>query len=126
MVNSNSSAASFMPAVSTSQKSWPFQLALAVTLSRVVPASCATMASRRPKIALNKLDLPTLARPTMATIGTFCALITNSITDERLLTKYFHYNIILPKEILMPGLLVPVPSAETLPPGVDQATATLG
>src|SRR3990167_5918031 len=38
-------------------------------LSRVVPASLATIVSRRLRTALNKLDLPTLARPTIATTG---------------------------------------------------------
>jgi len=33
-----------------------------------VPGSSAMIASRRPMMALNRLDLPTLARPTMATI----------------------------------------------------------
>jgi hypothetical protein len=43
-------------------------------LSRVVPGSLATIASRRSKIALNKDDLPTLARPTIATMGSFFAI----------------------------------------------------
>src|SRR5689334_11071413 len=75
MVNSKSSSADFMPAVSTNQKFWPLYSALAVMLSRVVPASRATMASRLFKTELNKLDLPTLALPTIATIGAFLAMV---------------------------------------------------
>ncbi len=79
IVNSNSSSASLIPAVSISQNCCPWWSALAQMLSRVVPASWATIASRLSKIALNKEDLPTLALPTMATIGSFL-LIYNIIS----------------------------------------------
>ena len=37
--------------------------------SRVVPASSETMARRPPRMRLKSVDLPTLGRPTMATVG---------------------------------------------------------
>ena len=47
----------------------PFQSASTSLRSRVTPGRSSTMASRRPMIRLTRVDLPTLGRPTMATVG---------------------------------------------------------
>ena len=58
-----------MPPVSTSKNSWPFHSQLAKMRSRVMPGVSSTMARRWPHSLLNRVDLPTLGRPTTATIG---------------------------------------------------------
>src|SRR3954452_14406044 len=58
-----------MPPVSTISKDLPFQLALPYMRSRVMPGSSVTMDRRCPMIRLNKVDLPTFGRPTMAIKG---------------------------------------------------------
>ena len=57
------------PPVSTSVNSTPFQTVSVYSRSRVVPGWSSTMASRWPMMRLKSVDLPTLGRPTMATIG---------------------------------------------------------
>jgi hypothetical protein len=57
-------------AVSTSMNRRPFQSAMPYSRSRVVRARSSTIAARWPTIRLNRVDFPTLGRPTMATIGT--------------------------------------------------------
>ena len=84
MVASNSSSAGLRPAVSMSQNSAVVLASvtassgdearclyetLPTTLSRVVPASRATMAVRARVKRLNNELLPTLAWPMMATVG---------------------------------------------------------
>jgi hypothetical protein len=58
-------------------------------LSRVVPGSFAVIASRLLSTALKRLDLPTLARPTIAIIGTF-VLLTSYIVAKmvKIFAKY--------------------------------------
>ena len=58
------------PPVSTTVNSRPCQWAGISLRSRVMPGCSATMASRRPKMRFISVDLPTLGRPTMATVGT--------------------------------------------------------
>src|SRR5919106_2956475 len=43
--------------------------------SRVTPGVSSTIARRRPVIRLKRVDLPTLGRPTMATVGGAASLI---------------------------------------------------
>src|SRR5690554_1374111 len=58
------------PPVSSSRKVRPSSVTTCASLtSRVTPGTSATMASRRPTRRLNRLDLPTLGRPTMATLA---------------------------------------------------------
>jgi len=57
------------PPVSTSQKCRPAQSAAAKFRSRVTPGRSSTMAGRPPTIRLNRVDLPTLGRPTMTTVA---------------------------------------------------------
>ena len=59
-----------MPPVSTSSKNRPLCSIKCVTRSRVTPAWSSTIEIRRPASQLNRLDLPTLGRPTMTTCGT--------------------------------------------------------
>ena len=58
-----------MPPVSTRENLRPHHSASPKMRSRVTPGVSSTMESRCPTILLNKVDLPTLGRPTMATIG---------------------------------------------------------
>src|SRR5262245_19135357 len=58
-----------MPPVSTISKDLPFQVALPYMRSRVMPGSSVTMDRRCPMIRLNRVDLPTFGRPTMAISG---------------------------------------------------------
>ena len=58
-----------MPPVSTREKVRPHHSPSPKILSRVTPGVSSTMDSRCPTILLNSVDLPTLGRPTMATIG---------------------------------------------------------
>src|SRR5437660_271011 len=58
-----------MPPVSTISKDLPFHVALPYMRSRVMPGSSVTMDRRCPMIRLNRLDLPTFGRPTMAIKG---------------------------------------------------------
>src|SRR5262245_65685019 len=58
-----------MPPVSTISKDLPFQVALPYMRSRVMPGSSVTMDRRCPIIRLNRVDLPTFGRPTMAIRG---------------------------------------------------------
>ena len=62
-------SASSMPPVSMSWKARPFHSAPDWRRSRVTPGSASTTASRRPASRLKSVDLPTLGKPTMATIG---------------------------------------------------------
>ena len=55
------------PPVSTTENSLPFQLHLPYWRSRVVPAVSLTIARRDCVKRLNKVDLPTFGRPTIAT-----------------------------------------------------------
>ena len=55
--------------MSTRTNGRPAHVVSAITRSRVVPATSETMASRRPVSRLNRVDLPTLGLPTMATTG---------------------------------------------------------
>ena len=64
-----SGAASSNPAVSTSSTSRPPIRAGASLRSRVTPGVSSTMAMRRPARRLNRVDLPTLGRPRMTTVG---------------------------------------------------------
>ena len=64
-----SGAASSSPAVSISRTMRPRNCASASLLSRVTPGVSATSAMRRPASRLNRVDLPTLGRPAMTTIG---------------------------------------------------------
>src|SRR6266851_3648771 len=57
------------PAVSTTVNSRPRQSATPYNRSRVRPDCGSTMAFRQPRMRLNRVDLPTLGRPTMATMG---------------------------------------------------------
>lgn len=58
-----------MPALSTNTNLVPYHSASVDTLSRVVPGVSETIAMRLPARRLNKVDLPTFGRPTMAIIG---------------------------------------------------------
>jgi hypothetical protein len=58
-----------MPPVSTTVNARPFHSLSASMRSRVVPGVSSTTASREPASRLNKVDLPTLGRPTSATSG---------------------------------------------------------
>jgi hypothetical protein len=55
--------------VSKSSNVVPRQTAGRASESRVVPAAGATIARREPVIRLNKVDFPTLGRPTRITEG---------------------------------------------------------
>ena len=57
------------PPVSTSRKLRPFHSASAKWRSFVIPGRSSTTAMRWPRMRLNSVDLPTLGRPMMATIG---------------------------------------------------------
>jgi hypothetical protein len=57
------------PPVSTRRKRCPVHSASTSLRSRVTPGSSSTMASRRPMMRLSSVDLPTLGRPMMATMG---------------------------------------------------------
>src|SRR5437763_1539819 len=59
-----------IPPVSTSENALPCHSAGSAFVSRVVPATAATIARRVPVIRLNSVDLPTLGRPTSTTVGT--------------------------------------------------------
>ena len=76
-VRSTSRLAGSRPPVSTRENCLPHHSASPKIRSLVTPGVSSTMDSLRPTILLNKVDLPTLGRPTMATIGfgifpTFC------------------------------------------------------
>src|SRR5260221_137206 len=58
-----------MPPVSVNSKNRPSASTTVSSRSRVTPAVGSTMAMRRPASQLNSDDLPTLGRPTMATLG---------------------------------------------------------
>src|SRR5699024_1926851 len=62
-----------MPPVSTSSSSRPCHSQGAKIRSRVMPGVSSTMASRWPHNLLNRVDLPTLGRPTTATMGLLMA-----------------------------------------------------
>src|SRR3954471_22405945 len=55
-----------MPPVSTRVKGLPCHSPSAVTRSRVTPGWSCTIAMRLPTMRLNRADLPTLGRPTIA------------------------------------------------------------
>ena len=57
------------PPVSWTMNDRPFHSASYDTRSRVTPGTSSTTASRRPMILLTSVDLPTLGRPTIATVG---------------------------------------------------------
>ena len=59
------------PPVSCTQNRCPPQSAIYEIRSRVTPGKSSTTASRRPKNRLTRVDLPTLGRPTMATVHRF-------------------------------------------------------
>ncbi|RYC72638.1 hypothetical protein G112A_00443 [Candidatus Nanosynsacchari sp. TM7_G1_3_12Alb] len=81
IVASNSSSAGLSPAVSTSQNVCCPWRALPMTLSRVVPASRATIACCARMMRLNSELLPAFARPMIATVGSFVAIIRYIITE---------------------------------------------
>ena len=58
-----------MPPVSTSEKRLPCHFAGWAMVSRVVPATGATIARRVSVMRLNSVDFPTLGRPTSTTVG---------------------------------------------------------
>ena len=62
-----------MPPVSTMVNSRPFQSAVWYERSRVTPRDSWTMASEVWARRLTSVDLPTLGRPTTATIGFICS-----------------------------------------------------
>src|SRR5256884_212460 len=64
-----SSAPGTIPPVSTSQNRRPFHSAAPKCRSRVTPGRGSTIASRPPMSRLNNVDLPTLGRPMIATVG---------------------------------------------------------
>src|SRR5512137_2331808 len=66
-----SSATPKRPPVSTRVKRRPARTHSAVRLSRVMPGSEWTRDLRCPRIRLNRVDLPTLGKPTMTTRGSF-------------------------------------------------------
>ncbi len=68
-IDSASSRASRMPAVSTSLTGMPPIATVSLTRSRVVPGVAVTMARSRSTRRLNKLDLPTFGRPTIASVN---------------------------------------------------------
>ncbi len=57
------------PPVSTSRKGTPCHSASTSLRSRVTPGFSSTMATRLPTMRFTRVDLPTLGRPTMATVG---------------------------------------------------------
>src|SRR5512144_2347101 len=65
------------PPVSTTVKARPFQVASYDTRSRVTPGTSSTTASRRPRIRLTSVDLPTLGRPTTANTGSGPVVVTS-------------------------------------------------
>src|SRR5438270_6511927 len=71
-LSSPPSAAS-QPPVSTRRNGRPRQSASTVLRSRVTPGCSSTIASRRPRMRLTSVDLPTLGRPTTATTGAISA-----------------------------------------------------
>ena len=58
-----------MPPVSTIRSFRPAHSASPYNRSRVMPGSSPTIARRDPIMRLNKVDLPTFGRPTMAMVG---------------------------------------------------------
>ena len=64
-----SSLAPKRPPVSNSSKETFRHVTGRPSASRVVPATGATIARREPEIRLKSVDLPTLGRPTSATVG---------------------------------------------------------
>src|SRR6516225_1903486 len=63
-----------MPPVSMTRSLRPFHSASPYKRSRVMPGSSPTMARRDPTSRLNRVDFPTLGRPTMARVTSFGAL----------------------------------------------------
>src|ERR1019366_2044418 len=63
-------ASTSQPPVSTRVNRVPVNSASYATRSRVTPGTSSTTASRRPRIRLTSVDLPTLGRPMIATTGT--------------------------------------------------------
>src|SRR4051812_17120696 len=57
------------PAVSMTLKTMPARFASPSRRSRVTPGRSSTSARRFPTSLLNRVDLPTFGRPTMATVG---------------------------------------------------------
>ena len=57
-----------MPPVSSRMKGWPAQSVVSVMRSRVTPAVSCTTERLSPMMRLKRVDLPTLGRPTMATV----------------------------------------------------------
>lgn len=80
MCDSNSSLGSLSPAVSIKMY---FPSTLPTTLSRVVPASRATMACDLRTRRLKRLDLPALVWPMIATTGNFIPYILAKLTNAR-------------------------------------------
>ena len=66
--SSRESPSAIQPPVSTRVNSRPCQLASTSLRSRVTPGRSSTIASRRPRILFISVDLPTLGRPTIATV----------------------------------------------------------
>src|SRR5512138_698044 len=78
-----SSATPKRPPVSTRVKRRPPSVHSAARLSRVMPGSEWTRDLRRPRMRLNRVDLPTLGKPTMTTRGSFVTAGPRSLRDER-------------------------------------------
>ena len=64
-----------MPAVSTSWTGMPPMATVSLTRSRVVPGVAVTIARSRSTSRLNKLDLPTFGRPTIASVNPSCTIL---------------------------------------------------
>ena len=64
-------------------KVFPFHSTSVMFRSRVEPATESTIALRSPLIRLNRVDLPTFGRPTMATLVGALTLISLTYQDFR-------------------------------------------
>ena len=71
-----------MPPVSTMVNSRPFQSAVWYERSRVTPRDSWTMASEVWARRLTSVDLPTLGRPTTATIGFICSPLMGRVSGS--------------------------------------------
>src|SRR3954447_20796291 len=74
------------PPVSVRSKKRPAASTMDDTRSRVTPAVGSTMLIRRPASQLNRDDLPTFGRPTMATMGRATTKTSDKAGSRRVLT----------------------------------------
>jgi len=70
-----------MPPVSMMRIWRPRHSASPYRRSRVMPGSSPTIARREPTMRLNSVDLPTLGRPTMASVGTPAAVVARVLVE---------------------------------------------